>query len=272
MAVNLMLLGTHSGVGKHTLCCGILRSLSRRGIDVSPFKALSVDEHSCRLPNGAIVAFAIALQSLAAGKTPTVDMNPYVASYRERFTLYELGRPLLPRPDMVKEHGHYLGVIRDAFARVAASAGHVVAEGAGSPVELGVEAIDLANLPVAELSRARLLLIGDMSQGGAYASLLGTLSLLPAAVRSRVAAIVLNKFEARKPIELASRGIELLEERAGLPVRTFPRLDDPLIPGDSAFREVDFAELGDYTDRFDALADLVDKHLGGELISATIPA
>lgn len=261
-----MLLGTHSGVGKHTLCCGILRSLSRRGIDVSPFKALSVDEHSCRLPDGSVIAFAIALQALAAGTTPTVDMNPYVASYRERFTLYERGRPLEPRPDMVREHDHYLAVVRESFGRVAASADRIVAEGAGSPVELGVESIDLANLPVAELSGARLLLVGDMSQGGAYASLLGTLSLLPPEARARVAAIVLNRFVARKPVELARRGVELLEERVQLPVRTFPFLADPLIPGDSAFHEVELAAMTDYADRFDALADLVDEHLG----SATI--
>src|SRR5437588_9023223 len=78
---NFMLFSTNTGAGKHTIACGILRSLRRQGINVTPFKAVSIESHACRLPDGAEISFAHAIQAMAAGKRPCAEMNPYVALY-----------------------------------------------------------------------------------------------------------------------------------------------------------------------------------------------
>jgi len=259
---NLMLMSTHTGVGKHTIACGLLRSFARRGVDVCPFKAVSIDQHTCTLPDGGEISFAQTLQAMAAGKTPTVSMNPYVAVYGERFWLIELGHRLArdQRPHMVRDRQHFLDVIDQAFADVTNGRASII-EGAGSPVELGLEEIDLANVPVARMADARILLVTEMTHGGGHASVMGTLSLLPDDGRARVVGVVLNKFEIREPVEFVRAGVERLKGLTGLPVMCVPFLQDTFVPGDASPYPLEYAKLGDYTLEFDSLADVVERHL-----------
>ncbi len=76
---------------------------------------------------------------MAAGKMPCVEMNPYVALYGKQFALIELGRRLAKRPHMVRDRIHYLTIIEQALQTVSVDAQLLVIEGAGSPVELGLE-------------------------------------------------------------------------------------------------------------------------------------
>jgi len=258
---NLMLLSTHTGVGKHTITCGILWSLKRQGIHASPFKAVSIENHTCRLPDGAEISFAQALQAMAAGKIPRVEMNPYVAVYGEQFSLIELGRRLTKRPDMVRDRMHYLTIIEHALAAVAAEAQLLVIEGAGSPVELGLEDVDLANIPVARMADVRILLITEMLHGGGYASIVGTWSLLPEDIRARIVGIVLNKFDIKEPAEFAHQGIQHLSNLLNQPVMTIPLLTDTYIPGDTTLFPTEYEKLGDYASEFDRLADIIEARL-----------
>ena len=258
---NLMLLSTHTGVGKHTLTCGILRSFKRQGIQASPFKAVSIETHSCRLPDGAEISFAQALQSMAAGKKPCVEMNPYVALYGEQFALIELGKRLVKRPHMVRDRIHYLTIIEQALRAVSSDAQLLVIEGAGSPVELGLEGVDLANIPVARMADARILLITEMLHGGGYASIVGTWHLLPEDIRARIIGIVLNKFDIVEPADFAHQGIDRLRKLLNQPVMTIPFLDDTYIPGDATLFPTEYAKFSDYTAEFDRLADIIEARL-----------
>jgi len=222
---------------------------------------VSIDSHTCRLPDGAEISFAQVIQAMAAGKTPRAEMNPYVALYGEHFVLIELGRRLAKRPHMVRDRKHYLSVIEHAFKSIAAEAQLVVAEGAGSPVELGLEDVDLANIPVARIADTKILLITEMTHGGGYASVVGTWSLLPEDIRARIIGIVLNKFDIEEPTEFAQQGIHRLSEILNQQIMTVPFLKETHIPTELALYPTQYDKLGDYTSEFDKLADITEKRL-----------
>src|SRR5206468_9278190 len=119
--------------------------------------------------------------------------------------------------------------------------------GAGSPAEFNLWDVDVANMRVAELARAVVLLVADINRGGAFAHLYGTWSLLPDAQRSLIRGFVLNKFrgDARlldpAPAELQRMtGIPVIgvipylhhalpdEDGAG-PIATAPQGDSPIV-------------------------------------------
>ena len=64
--------------------------------------------------------------------------------------------------------------VRRSYETLAREADVVVIEGAGSPAEPNLMRRDLANMRVARLARAPVLLVGDIDRGGVFASLLGT--------------------------------------------------------------------------------------------------
>jgi adenosylcobyric acid synthase len=259
---NLMLLSTHTGVGKHTLACGILRSFARHGIKASPFKAVSVDTHTCILPDGSEISFAQALQAACAGIVPCSDMNPYVALYGEQFALIERGKRMTSRPDMVTNRRHYLSQIEQCLRSVANQSQLLVIEGAGSPVELGLENVDLVNLPVARMADAKILLVTEMVWGGGYASVIGTWTLLPQDVRENIIGIVLNKFDLQEPLEFASEGLKRLAEMVGRRVMTVPLLADTHVPGEEVTTSnIHYTDLAPLVADVDKLADLIDEKL-----------
>ena len=91
----------------------------------------------------------------------------------------------------------------------------LVIEGAGSPAEINLQATDLANMRVARLADAVVLLVADIERGGAFAHLYGTWALLEPDDRARIHGFVLNRF--RGDASLLHPGPLLLEQRTGIP-------------------------------------------------------
>jgi len=102
----------------------------------------------------------------------------------------------------------------DSYERLAAAHEVIIAEGAGSIAEINLHDRDLANLETAEFADASILLAVDIERGGAFASLYGTLELLPGSVRDRVAGAVITKFRGDE--SLLAPGIEEIEARIGV--------------------------------------------------------
>ncbi|MFB6270993.1 MAG: cobyric acid synthase, partial [Halobacterium sp.] len=101
-------------------------------------------------------------------------------------------------------------------------------EGAGSIAEINLHDRDLANLETARAADADVLLVVDIEHGGAFASLYGTLELLPGDVRERVVGAVVTKF--RGDPSLLDAGIAEIEERTGVPILGVLPYDDPGLP------------------------------------------
>jgi adenosylcobyric acid synthase len=77
------------------------------------------------------------------------------------------------------------------------------------------------------------LLVGDIERGGVFAAFVGTLALLDAADRDRVAGLVVNKFRG-DPVLLAP-GLADLSARTGVPVLgVIPVLDDASPPSEDS--------------------------------------
>jgi len=229
---TLLVAGTASHVGKSTVAAGLCRLLADRGVDVAPYKAQNMSNNARAVPGGEI-GVSQYVQARAARVPPTTDMNPVL---------------LKPRGDGESQLvvdgtavGHYeareyydgrweqaLAAARTAHARLAADNDVIVAEGAGSIAEINLHDRDLANVETARFADADVLLVADIERGGAFASVVGTLDLLPSDVRERLTGVVITKFRGDE--SLLAPGIEAVEARTGVPVVGVVPYEDPGLP------------------------------------------
>ncbi len=241
MTETILIAGTASHVGKSTLAAGLCRLLARRGVDVAPFKAQNMSNNArvALTPAGEWGEIGVSqyVQARAAEAVATTDMNPVL---------------LKPRGDGESQLvidgeavGHFAAgeyyeshwerartAARDAHRRLAADHDVVVAEGAGSIAEINLHDRDLANLECARFADARIVIAVDIERGGAFASLYGTLELLPADVRNRVVGAVITKFRGDR--SLLEPGIEEIEARTGVPILGVVPYDDPGLPAEDS--------------------------------------
>ena len=107
--------------------------------------------------------------------------------------------------------------VLDALGRLRSRFDVVLLEGAGSPAEINLLDADLVNLWLADAAGIPAVVVGDIDRGGVFASLFGTVTLLPDHLRSCVQAFVINKF--RGDPALLTPGLADLEARTGVPTR-----------------------------------------------------
>jgi adenosylcobyric acid synthase len=231
-----MVQGTSSWAGKSLLVTALARLAARRGIAVAPFKAQNMSNNA-RVVDGGEIGVAQYLQARAAGVEPDVRMNPVLVKPEadSRSQVVILGRPdpALSRRAWRERPPSLWPVIERSLRALAADYELLVIEGAGSPAEINLMATDLANMRVARLATARVLLVADIERGGAFAHLYGTWSLLEPDDRARLCGFVLNKF--RGDPALLHPGPELLRERTGVPVvGVVPRIEHGLPDEDGA--------------------------------------
>lgn len=229
MARALMVQGSASFVGKSWLAAGLCRLLRQDGWRVAPFKAQNMSNNAAALPGGGEIGRAQALQAQACGLLPAADMNPVLLKPTGEAGSQVIlnGRPA----GLFAAAAYYRDVraqawlaVEAAYGRLAAEHDVVVIEGAGSPVEMNLKDRDIANMAVAELADAAVILVADIDRGGVFAAIIGTLDLLPPHERARVKGIVVNRF--RGDPALFTDGVRFLEDRTGVPVLgVLPYLD-----------------------------------------------
>lgn len=214
-----MVQGTASGVGKSSVAAALCSILKERGHRVAPFKAQNISNNSAVCEGGEI-ARAQAFQARASGIEPTVDMNPVLLkpSSGGKLQVVIRGKSIFhvtseqyPRlVPMLRE------IVSQSFRALESRYESIVIEGAGSPAELNRRGSDLANMWVARLASARVLIVGDIDKGGVFAHLFGTLELLDPEDRRRVSAFIINKFRGDRAV--LEPGLAELESRSRTPV------------------------------------------------------
>jgi len=253
MSRFLVVLGTTSHSGKSTLVAALCRLLSDRGLKVAPFKSQNMSLNSWVTQNGSEIGIAQAVQAWAARVEPTEFMNPILLKPKGDRTsqVIVLGRPVTDKSaeEYYREIDGLKEVVDRSLRELEKDYDYIVVEGAGGAAEINLFDRDLANIYVARRLNAPIILIGDIERGGVFASLFGTVQLLPEDIRPLVKGLVINKFRG-DPAILGS-GMKTLEELTGVPVLgVMPYLDLDIPSEDSV-------SLGDKKTRSDA-ADAID--------------
>lgn len=220
MAKAIMIQGTMSNAGKSLIAAGLCRIFMQDGYRVAPFKSQNMALNSFITEEGLEMGRAQVMQAEAAGIKPSVLMNPIL---------------LKPASDMGSQvivNGEVLGTmsarayfqykkklipkVMEAYQKLSEDYDIIVIEGAGSPAEINLKQEDIVNMGMAKMTKAPVLLVGDIDRGGVFAQLIGTVSLLEEEEQSMVKGMIINKFRGDKTI--LDPGLTALEERTGIPV------------------------------------------------------
>lgn len=218
---SLMIQGTSSGAGKTTLVTALCKIFAKKGYKVSPFKSQNMSNFSYKTKDFEI-SRAQAIQAIAAKSKITPDINPILL------------KPLGNYQSAVFLHGKYYKKMhaQDYYKKFALSTGLkaataslrklqnendlVIIEGAGSPAEINLEKFDIANMRIAKKANSTVLLVADIDKGGAFASIVGTLSLLDKNYKKLLKGFLINKF--RGDIDVLTPGLAKLAKKTGKPV------------------------------------------------------
>lgn len=238
----IAVLGTGSSVGKSLVAAGLGRALARRGVRVAPFKAQNMSNNAAVTADGGEIGRAQAMQAVACGVEPHVDMNPILlkpeADGRSQVVLAgravgaESARAYFATVD------RRFSAVAAAYDRLAAAYDAIVIEGAGSCAELNLVDRDLVNWRMAAHAGARVVIVADIERGGVFAQLIGTHALVDDAHRAMIAGFIVNKFRGDR--SLFDDGVAILEQRTGIPVLgVVPRLMDLQVDDEDGAGELD---------------------------------
>jgi adenosylcobyric acid synthase len=219
-ARTLMIQGTASSVGKSILVAAFCRIFYRNGYKVTPFKAQNMALNSFVTREGGEIGRAQAVQAEAAGIEPSVHMNPVLLKPEaDAYSQIIVQGKVVASMEAGKyyEYTHtLLDKIEESLNTLRAKYDLVIIEGAGSPAEINLKKREIANMRVARMANAPVLLVGDIDRGGVFASLVGTMTLLSKQERMFIQGIIINKF--RGNLDLLKPGLEALEKRVHKPV------------------------------------------------------
>lgn len=173
----IMIQGTGSSVGKSRLVTGFCRVFAQDGFKVAPFKAQNMALNSYITKDGLEMGRAQAVQAEACKIEPQAIMNPVLLKPRsdKNSQVVVKGKPIgsLSAMDYQDYKSKLKKIVKESYDELANSHDIVVIEGAGSPAEINLREDDIANMGVAELVDAPVVIAGDIDKGGVFASLAG---------------------------------------------------------------------------------------------------
>lgn len=215
-----MVQGTMSNAGKSFLVAGLCRVFMQDGYRTAPFKSQNMALNSYITKDGLEIGRAQAMQAEAAGIEPTVEMNPILLKPTSNVGSQVIvnGEVLgnMKAMDYYANKKQLVPEIEKAFEKLSDEYDIIVIEGAGSPAEINLKENDIVNMGMARIAKAPVLLCGDIDRGGVFASLYGTVKLLEDEEQSMIKGLIINKF--RGDVEILKPGLQMIEEKTGIPV------------------------------------------------------
>ena len=216
----IMVQGTMSNAGKSFLVAGLCRVFMQDGYRTAPFKSQNMALNSYITKDGLEIGRAQAMQAEAAGIEPTVEMNPILLKPTSNVGSQVIvnGEVLgnMKAMDYYANKKRLVPEIEKAFEKLSEEYDIIVIEGAGSPAEINLKENDIVNMGMARIAKAPVLLCGDIDRGGVFASLYGTVKLLEDEEQSMIKGLIINKF--RGDVEILKPGLQMIEEKTGIPV------------------------------------------------------
>jgi adenosylcobyric acid synthase len=216
---TILVAGTSSGAGKSTVVTGLCRWCARRGLSVAPFKAQNMSLNSYVTRAGDEIGRAQASQAQAARVEPEAAMNPVLLKpgTDSRSQVVVLGRPVgeMEARTYWTEKETLLDVVVEAYRDLRARFDVVICEGAGSPAEINLRAVDIVNLGFARAVGAPVIVVADIDRAGIFASLVGTVALLDPEDQEHVQGFVVNRFRGDRA--LLEPGLQMLGTLTGRP-------------------------------------------------------
>ncbi|KNY27997.1 cobyric acid synthase [Pseudobacteroides cellulosolvens] len=217
---SLMIQGTGSSVGKSIITAGLLRIFKQDGHDVAPFKSQNMALNSFITKEGKEMGRAQVVQAEAAGKEPSVTMNPILLKpTTDRKAQVILNGQVYKNMSAAEYHEfkpQLAEMVKETFMGLSSKNDIVVIEGAGSPAEINLRENDIVNMGMAQIARSPVILVGDIDKGGVFASLAGTMLLLTEEEKARVKGVIINKF--RGDLEILKPGLDMLYDIIKVPV------------------------------------------------------
>ena len=216
----IMVQGTMSNAGKSFLVAGLCRVFMQDGYRTAPFQSQNMALNSYITKDGLEIGRAQAMQAEAAGIEPTVEMNPILLKPTSNVGSQVIvnGEVLgnMKAMDYYANKKQLVPEIEKAFEKLSEEYDIIVIEGAGSPAEINLKENDIVNMGMARIAKAPVLLCGDIDRGGVFASLYGTVKLLEDEEQSMIKGLIINKF--RGDVEILKPGLQMIEEKTGIPV------------------------------------------------------
>jgi adenosylcobyric acid synthase len=263
-----MIQGTSSGAGKTTLVTALCRIFANAGYSVVPFKSQNMSNYSYKA-DGFEISQAQAIQAIAARAEISPHINPILlkplGNYKSSIILqgkfYKKMSAQYYYEKFALKKGLMLAL--DSFESLKKNYDLIIIEGAGSPAEINLQKYDIANMKIAQKTNAPVLLVADIEKGGSFASIVGTMSLLPKHQQNLVKGFVINKFRGDKNILRSGfRKLKQITSKSVLGV--IPLVDMDLPNEDSLDKKIHLFRKQNQT-RLDAeiekLAKTVKVHL-----------
>ena len=220
MARHLSIFGTSSDAGKSTLCFALTYLLHHNGFKVAPFKAQNVSNNSCVCDKGGEIAIPQFFAAEAINIQTTPLMNPLLLKSGKDSKASLIINGYTAAEQDVKEYYTKIDtlkpIVKKAFEDLNKAYELIVAEGAGSPVELNLMDKDLSNIYIAQEFNTKVILVADIEKGGVFASVYGVYNLLPSQLKENVIGVIINKFRGDET--LFDKGREIIEKEFGLKV------------------------------------------------------
>lgn len=218
----ILFVGTGSDVGKSVINAAFCRIFKQDGYAPAPFKAQNMSLNSYASAEGLELGRAQAMQAEACGIPCLSAMNPILLkpTSDQKAQIVLNGKPMGNQTAreyfMGTDRAFLFEEVMKAWRSLAEKYNPIVMEGAGSISEMNLWDKDIVNMRMALATGAATILVADIDRGGVFASVYGSIKLLPEAERKHIKGILINKF--RGDISLFEDGRKMLEELTGVPV------------------------------------------------------